>query len=260
MELSVEASRLGTPWFSGPMALPQSDCVALGPDGGVIEETDDCFGAHGPSAYWRHETSGHGGGLLWTNAFQSDTPSNWARWHLTTQEAGRYAVEVWAEPGLAIHHATRDQIAHAGEEHELVVDLSGASGWVRLAELDFAEGAGQHLSVYDKSPSSVGSDQHIPADAVQLVRLDGATEPTPTEPMPGERTFYLAPVERVPSVPFYGGDPAIDDDGVGDSFEDGTPLSSGCSVSGGRRRGLDGLSPTALLILAGLALVRRRRR
>jgi uncharacterized protein (TIGR03382 family) len=259
VELSVEASRLGTPWFSGPMTLPQSDCIALGPDGGVIEETDDCFAAYGPSAYWRHESSGHGGGLMWTNAFQSDSPSNWARWHLDTEEAGRYAVEVWAEPGFAVHRATRYQIAHAGEEHELEVDLSGASGWVRLAELDFAAGSGQHLSVYDNTSSPVAADQHVPADAVQLVRLDGTTpEPMPIEPMPGARTNWMFPVERVAPPPILGGDPTIDDDGFEDHFEEGTPLSSGCSASGAHPP--VGGAPLLLFLGFSLGCLLRRRR
>ncbi|MEZ4340009.1 MAG: hypothetical protein R3B82_25590 [Sandaracinaceae bacterium] len=181
VELSVDAAAMRTPWFSGSRPLPDVTCGTLPADGGVIEETDDCFVAYGPATYWRTESVGHGGSTRWTNAFSSSTPSNWARWHIDVEEGGDYAVEIYAPAPSAVHRATRYLLMHGGVEHEVTVDLDGADGWVRLGTFPFAPGGGQHLSVYDNSPGAVGSDQHIPADAI---RCSTRVDPTVPEPTP----------------------------------------------------------------------------
>jgi hypothetical protein len=120
---------------------------------------------------------------MWTNAFKSDAPSNWGRWYVDLAAAGDYAVEVWAEPGFAVHRAARYMVAHGGVEDTVTVDLS-ATGWVRLGVFSFAAGGGQHVNVYDNYPDEVPADQHIPADAIRLV--PATVEPPGQEPPAGE--------------------------------------------------------------------------
>jgi len=256
VELSVDGAAMRTPWFGGAMEPPATDCEALGADGGTIEETSDCFAAYGPATYWRTESAGHGGSMLWTNAFENDSPSNWARWHLNLDAGGEYAVEIYAESAYAVNRSTRYALRHGDVEHEMEVDLSGADGWVRLGTFEFAPGGGQHLSVYDNTTGPVGSDQHIPADAVRLIPA-GRTEP-PVEPM--EPTDPMEPGPRVRSVtelPIWveqhieGGDPTLDDDPLEGPGR--LRATGGCSVgaSGG---------PGALWVVGLLGLVALRRR
>jgi MYXO-CTERM domain-containing protein len=63
-----------------------------------------------------------------------------------------------------------------GEQVELTVDLSGASGWVSLGTYDLDAGGGQWVAVYDDHDGSVASDQHIPADALRLTRIGGGED------------------------------------------------------------------------------------
>ncbi len=248
VELSVEGAAMGTPWFSGPRALPEVECPALPADGGIIEESSDCFRAYGSSAYWRSVSAGSGGSMLWTNAFQSSTPGNWARWHLTPAAPGRYTVEVYAEPAYSVHRATRYGVRHAGVDHELVVDLGGASGWVTLGAFDFDGAGAEHVSVYDNSPSAVAADQHIPVDAVRLSPVAGPGEPM--EPEPGTRTLTLVPAVYDAIPVLMGGDPRIDDDPLPSR---GT-LSGGCSAGGAGSGG----GPLGVALLALLARFRFR--
>lgn len=250
VELSLEGGAMRTPWFSGPRTLPAIDCPALPADGGVIEESSDCFRAYGSSAYWRSVSAGSAGSMLWTNAFQSSTPGNWARWHLTPV-AGRYTVDVYAEPAYAVHRATRYTVRHAGVDHELVVDLGGASGWVTLGAFDFDGAGAEHVSVYDNSPSAVPADQHIPVDAVRLSPL-GAHGPM--DPEPGPRTLTIVPgvYEDIPILT--GGDPTLDDD----PLPSGGTLSAGCSAGGARGGSSFGLG--LALLLAGALRARGRSR
>jgi len=264
VELSVEAAAERTPWFSGGMPLPESACAALPAEGGVVEETSDCFAAYGPATYWRSESMGHGGSMLWTNAYQGSSPSNWARWHFNLAEGGEYAVEIWAEQPYAAHRATRYALRHGDVDHSIDVDLNGAMGWVRLGTYTFAPGAGQHLSVYDNYGADPGSDQHIPADAVRLVRIDGAVDPDPMPdpdpapdpgPDPGPDPRVLEIVEIAPTwsiIPIAGGDPALDDDPLVGPGRDSV---GGCSVSAASSGG----AAWPLAFLVGFALLRRRR-
>lgn len=250
VELSVEGGAMGTPWFSGPRTLPAVECPALPSDGGIVDETSDCFRAFGPSAYWRSVSAGHGGSLLWTNAWQSATPSNWARWHLTPSMPGRYTVEIYAEPAYAVHRATRYAVRHAGVDHELAVDLAGASGWVALGEFDFDGGGAEHVSVYDNSPTAVPADQHVPADAVRLTPVVDP-EPEP-EPEPGPRTIRLVEAVSTHIPHIEGGDPTVDDDPLP---EDRGTLVGSCTA--GRS---SSSAPIATLALLALALSTRRLR
>ena len=56
--------------------VSSAPCQVIGPSGGTIDDSSACFQAFGPSAYWRTVSAGNGGGLHWTNAFSSSTPSN----------------------------------------------------------------------------------------------------------------------------------------------------------------------------------------
>ena len=250
VELSVEGGRAETPFFSGPMDPPApTDCPALAAAGGELEETSGCFSAYGPAAYGRRESAGHGGSLLWTNAFESTTPSNWARWHLNLSAGGEYFVEVWAERGFAIHRAARYELRHGGATHGIAVDLSaGAGGWIRLGAFDFDAGAGQHLSVHDDTAAPVPADQRVPADAMRLVRVEDA----PVLPPDDEAVVHvreLAPVGVISPMP--GGDPSLDDDPL---VMHDAELVGGCAVGGS--------APDAswLLVLGLATLLWRRRR
>jgi len=276
VELSVEASREGTPWFTGPMEPPDATgCEALGADGGVIDDSSACFSAFGPATYWRAVAgTGHGGSLLWTNAFSNGTPSNWARWHVDLTEAGDYAVEVFVDPAWGVFDATRYAVRHGGAESSFLVDQSAASGWTRLGVLTFAAGAGQDVNVYDNTGGTVASDQHIAADAVRLVRVrpEPPADPgTGTDPGGGGDPGTgdggdvpdpsVTPVETPPDelVPPMEGDPSLDDDPMLIGATPGhAALYGGCSVArpGGATPGL----AWAWMALFALVLPRLRTR
>ncbi len=257
VELSVEASEMGTAFFSGPMDPPSLDgCDPIPATGGEVDQGSTCFSAYGPGAYWRNESgAGEGGSLLWTNAFASGSPSNWARWHLNVEEAGEYAVEVSVDPAFGVWNATRYSIYHADTEDLVTADQSMSDGWIRLGVFDFAAGAGQHVSLYDNYDGTVPADQHIVADALRLVPTTPGMDPTdpgvePTDPPP--------PADPQPTP---GGDPVIDDDpmtppddpayyGRGDG-----EIRGGCATTGGAPFG-----PEALPLLGMLLFVARRRR
>ncbi|MCB9597843.1 MAG: extensin family protein [Sandaracinaceae bacterium] len=264
VELSTDAAARRTPWFSGSRPLPDSMCGVLPRDGGVVEENDDCFTAYGPATYWRTEATGHGGSMRWTNAFQSSSPSNWARWHIDLEEGGEYAVEVYAQSPYAVNTATRYVLMHGDVEHEIMVDFTGADGWVQLGTFTFAPGGGQHLSVYDNTAGAVASDQHIPADAMRLVRVEPTapelgptTEPDPdptAEPEPGPHVIDLRELPLRDLGPLLEGDPTLDDDPM-EPFPHSGSLSGTCSAGGATSPG----SAWPLGLLFAAALLRRRR-
>lgn len=224
VELSVDAGEQGTSWFGEEREPPDlGECLPIPADGATIDETDGCVQIMGPSQYWRYEQGvGFEGSLYWTNAFESDNHSNWARWALELESAGAYEVEVYIEPAFALHTETRYEIEHRGEKSKVVIDQSAADGWHSLGVFDFAAGGGQHLALYDNSDSAVAEGQHIAADAIRVTPSFEEPEPEPQpEPEPG--------------------------------LEEVDEMAAGCS-SGGGGSGLGGL-----LLLVGIALLGRRR-
>ncbi len=225
---------------------PAAPCAILGPTGGVLDDGGPCFSAYGPPEYWRTEAAGHEGGLHWTNAFQSDTPSNWAQWRIHLEEAGEYRVEVHVVDEFAEFGAARYGIRHDGTESEIVVDQGAArDGWLQIGTFPFAAGGDQHVSLYDDYDVSVPADQHIVADAIRLVApgmppvTDDASVPPP---MVDDAGTMMPPATgdaaTAPRLPGEGG------------------VEGGCSASGSPAPDLAWL----LLGLVGLARLRRPQR
>jgi hypothetical protein len=177
VELGVEASMQTEDWFSGIVLEPALEgCEPLGPAGGVIDELDRCFQAFGEWSYWRSvDDAGYGGSLLWTDAWQTTSPSNWARYTVRLAEPGLYEVEVFLAAPWAVYSETRYAVRHDGIEHVRFVDQGAHTGWVSLGELAFAADGEQWIAVYDDVVGPVASDQHIAVDAIRLRRTDASS-------------------------------------------------------------------------------------
>lgn len=188
IELAEDYADLTYNWFADAVEPPVIDgCPFLPPEGGVVDETSACFGAFGPSEYWRLvEGAGHEGSLLWTNAFENDAPSNWARWNLYVEEAGSYRVEIYVDPDYGVHRDTVYELKHDAELAAFSVDQSVDQGWVSLGDFELEAGVGQHLSVFDNVLGFVDDEQRIAVDAVRLTRLDADGEPIEPHPSGGQ--------------------------------------------------------------------------
>ncbi len=262
VELSLDASAMRTPWFTGPRTLPSTaGCDAVPTGGGEVRETAPCFSSFGPSAYWRRVSdAGYGGSLLWTNAFQNDTPSNWARWRIDMTTGGTYTVEAYVDPLWGVHRATRYRVRAGGSETDVIVDQSASDGWASLGEHDFATGGDQWVSVYDNVAGAIAADQHIAVDAIRL-RPEAEPPPPDTDPTPDPEMPdpSMEPPPRVTDpidMPIVGGDPTIDDD----PLPTGIGLESGCSAAGPGRGTSSTLFAWAAAVVAVAFGARRRRR
>jgi MYXO-CTERM domain-containing protein len=165
----------GMPTRAGHCAS-QAPCGTVPAEGGVIDDDSACFQLFGDMQWWRSEAAGYGSHLYWTNAWQTDQPENWAWWRIHPERAGTYELEVWVEDAFAAFSSAHYEVMAGGEQVELTVDLSGASGWVSLGTYDLDAGGGQWVAVYDDHDGSVASDQHIPADALRLTRIGGGED------------------------------------------------------------------------------------
>lgn len=215
---------------------PQAQCEAVPAEGAQIDETSPCFQRWGPLQYWRHvDGEGEGGSMIWTNAFVSETPSNWARWRLRFEEAGSYRVEVMVVDGYNGSQRVPYRVRHDGEEADRILDQRAEAGWRTLGEFDFAAGGDQWLSVYDNSGEE-GSDLHITVDAMRLIPVAAVAPPEP-EPEAQQIIMGEAPI---PSMVDFVGMP-VDEAASGCGCQQ-LPLTEG------------------LLLLLSLGLLRGRRR
>jgi uncharacterized protein (TIGR03382 family) len=230
---------------------PAEPCTVLGEEGGILDDAGPCFDAFGPAAYWRVVTdAGHGGGLRWTNAFQNETPSNWARWNVHLAAGGEYRVAVRITDAYAGYGAVRYEIRHGGAETEVVVDQSAAGDeWVELGVFEFAGGGDESVSVFDNYAGSVPPEQQIVADAV---RIEPASAPPVTYGDGGNGTDAGA---RPPGGRDGGVRPGGDATIVGGPPKDGDLHGEGCSAGGPLPSGM----AAALVLLAAILLRRRRR-
>ncbi len=176
-------------WGGGPGGGPcdGEPCEVLPAAGGVLDDDGRCFQANGPAQFWRHADGvGHGGSLQWTNAFASGEPSNWGRWNIHLDQAGRYTVEVATGGQWGVWERTRYKVRHDGQTETVELNQS-LDGWQALGDFEFAAGGEQWVDVFDNYEAPVPADQHIAADAIRITPwMEPEPEPEPEEPAPEE--------------------------------------------------------------------------
>ncbi|MGB0591989.1 MAG: peptidoglycan DD-metalloendopeptidase family protein [Myxococcota bacterium] len=169
-------------------------CSVVPSEGGDLDDSGPCFSRWGSADYWRSVSgAGEGGGFIWTNGWESDTPGNWARWHLFLESGGKYAVQVSVVSPYNASTSVPYTIRHQGGEDTVVLDQSAGEGWRSLGVFDFAAGGDQHISVFDNT-GETAADRHITVDAVRLIPSGSSgsgPEPEPDPPQP-------APIEPEP--------------------------------------------------------------
>ncbi|MBI1946091.1 MAG: hypothetical protein HYS27_10365 [Deltaproteobacteria bacterium] len=270
VEINVAAGNENQPWFDAPFG--PAACAALTGGESVIDNGDDCLRVYGPGQYWRDESVGYGGDLLWTNAFEAGAPSNWAEWSLPFEAPGTYEVAAYVEPSFGVHRQARYQVRAGGQDHVVTIDQGAASGWAVLGTYDFTGAAGEGVKVFDNTSGPVASEQHIVVDALR-VRPPSAPpppeepppeepppeEPPPEEPPPGEPPTEEPPTEEPPTEePPPGQGPVdegpVDDDDPG-TITPQTRLEP--SVNGA---GCSAAPPGASFAVLLAAIARRRRK
>ncbi|MBT8494660.1 MAG: hypothetical protein KJO07_16515 [Deltaproteobacteria bacterium] len=227
IELTPEAAAGLTPFFDGAVPDPEMPrCAPIPVEGGIIDDVEPCVQLFGKSSLWREEEGGYGGSLRWTNAFSSPTEANWARFALDFETEGLFEVQVYLDPERSVHRETRYAVTHADGVTEVILDQSAGQGWTALGTFRFAAGGRQDVMVFDNSDGPVDSDQHITLDAIQLIGMGDQVAPAPGAPGEGND------------------DPELGTSGV----------VGGCSTGGS-----SGGSWAGLVLLAVVAVRRRRR-
>ncbi len=254
VEINEQAAAQDLPWYSNPVGPgPAPDCEPLPAGGGVVDD-GPCQQHFGPSQFWRSEAAGHGGQLYWTNAFEGDAPSNWARTTIKVEGGGSYDVEVFLDPAFAQFATTRYRVVSGDAEQVVVVDQAARSlereGWALLGTFDVPE---EGLSVIVEDDTSTAPPAEAKRIVFDAVRISGPGEVPPDEPPPDEPP----PDEPPPDEPPPDDVPPIDDDGpVLDDDDEGTVEESRIVVV--HRQPSCATAPTPaplLLLLAALFLV-----
>ncbi len=149
-------------------------CKVIPVEGDILDDAGPCFDAFGDPMYWRTEAAGWDGGLMWTNAFEAATPSNWARWRLHFAAPGEYSVDTFIDPAFGVHKTTRYVVTHAGGEEVVLIDQGAVAGWTRLGTWTFDAEA--EVRVLDNESAPVPADQHIVVDALQIKPTSATTD------------------------------------------------------------------------------------
>ena len=146
-------------------------CGTLTADGGVIDNGDDCLRLLGNSEFWRDESIGEGGSLVWTNATDNADPSNSAIWQLWFDEVGEYEVEVYIEEGFAETTQAAYVIEHAGGSETVTIDQSAESGWVSLGTFEFDGETRYDVRLDDNTGEPNDGEFAIVVDALRVTGM-----------------------------------------------------------------------------------------
>lgn len=147
---------------------PDQPCLALPPQGGVVDDLDSCFEAGGKAEFIRTEKEGYAGSSKWTYATDFEAVSNYGLWRLDFQEAGTYRLEAHIPAAVGGSRQAVYQIGHGTSLDSVLVDQAASDGWIELGELDFAAGAGQWVRVDDNTGEDHDAQVKVVFDAIRL--------------------------------------------------------------------------------------------
>ncbi len=152
-------------------------CRSIPALGRVVDETDACFEANGPSQYWRSESSGYEDSLLWTHATATKF-YNYGIWNLNMATPGTYVVEAYTAAPFAQSRQAHYQVHHDGQTDVVVVDQTAVDGWNLIGEFEFAAGSDQWIRLEDKTGEPSSDDVQVVFDAIRLTMVppDTASE------------------------------------------------------------------------------------
>jgi len=146
-------------------------CEAVPAVGRTVDELEMCFTKGGDPQWWRTESDGWDGSLLWTHTTDSPDVDNYGIWDLDFDEAGRYLVEVYTAAPWAQSQQANYEVRHDGHTHFGLVDQGAVDGWNTVGEYDFAAGADQFVRLDDNTGEPYSGLTQIAFDAVRVTRL-----------------------------------------------------------------------------------------
>jgi hypothetical protein len=166
-----------------PTPPPSNDeCAAVPAAGRVIEETDGCFRAGGPTEYLRAEDNeGHDGSLIWTHATANSSRENFGEWTIKIETAGRYKLSAYTDSSVATSQLSRYRVEHDGVVDTRQVDQRAIEGFRDLGVFDFRAGTVK-VVLNDNTGEAISGRKKIVFDALKVMPSTEAPPPPPATP------------------------------------------------------------------------------
>lgn len=155
------------PVVTPPTEVPGA-CRAFDAAGGTLEEDDACVELGGPSEYLRAESSGSGGGHVWTGSTNGSSASNFARWTLRFAEPGRYRVQAHVAGSTSATREARYVVTHSAGTTDVFADQSSARGFFELGTFDF-DADEYEVFLGDNTGESGSLGRRLMFDAIRVV-------------------------------------------------------------------------------------------
>ncbi len=150
-------------------------CGTVPPEGTVVDNGDACYELYGSDQFWREEATGYGGSLVWTAATEFADPSNYAVIRLYFAQAGTYTARAYLEPGFPQSTMTVYRVRAGGQEFDVPIDQSTASGWTDLGTFDFSAGGDQWIRLDDNTGEPNAQTIRVVFDAFEVAPEGGGT-------------------------------------------------------------------------------------
>lgn len=135
----------------------------------VVDDASDAFKPCGDAAYWRSESAGYDGGLIWTYATDNAVVDNYAVWELHFAAAASCQVEAYTDAAFGHSQLAGYQVRHAGGEQTVIVDQTAVDGWNPIGSFGFAAGGDQWLRLDDNTGEPYADRVTIAYDAIRLI-------------------------------------------------------------------------------------------
>ncbi|MBI4815597.1 MAG: trypsin-like serine protease [Deltaproteobacteria bacterium] len=152
-----------------PVTPPTADpnaCLALGAQGGVLEEDGNCATHEGDPRYLR-AVDGGSGGYIWTGATNSVRAHSAVNWTASLTRPGLYKVEAYVAAGAATSRRATYDITHLDGADRVTFDQSGATGYVELGYFRFTAEDGV-IRLGDNTGEAASLSRRLVFDAIRL--------------------------------------------------------------------------------------------
>ena len=147
-------------------------CGVISADGGVVDDSDACFTAGGPSDFMRHVANAGEDGLYWTHTTTAAEEANYGQWNFTFDVAGTYHVEAFTSASYATSKAADYLVQANGAMQSVTLDQTAVDGWQPIGDFAFAAGGDQWINLGDNTGEA--TPQQLVFDAIRLSPVEGA--------------------------------------------------------------------------------------
>lgn len=138
----------------------------------IIDDSDGCFTRNASYDWSVGDGYGYNDYLYYAGVSNRGVDAV-GRWTLNVTKGGDYTIYAYVESGFGSVTENAPFVVRAsGENHKVSIDMTKASGWIKLGDFSLKKGVNQYVELTNETGESSDSRKRVLFDAIKVVPND----------------------------------------------------------------------------------------